>query len=124
VAAPQLTPAAVVQTREIMRQISVDDQVKRYAIDLVAAIRDRIGLHTADPVLLVGHSASVLASIALVKVARAHALLDSRAHVTPLDVKRIAPLVLRHRIALRPHDAAGADPEDVIAWLVDRVALP
>jgi MoxR-like ATPase len=125
VAAPQLTPAAVVQTREIMRQICVDDQVKRYAIDLVAAIRDRIGLHTADPVLLVGHSASVLASIALVKVARAHALLDSRAHVTPFDVKQIAPMVLRHRIAVRSHDAAsGADPADVIAWLAERVPLP
>ena len=122
VAAARLTPAGVVHMREVMRQILVEDQIKRYAIDVVTAIRDRTSHCAADPLLFVGHGAPVAAAIALVKVARAHALLDNRAYVAPVDVKRIAPAVLRHRIALRSDDTTPLD--EVIAWIVDRVPVP
>ena len=64
-------------------------------------------------------------ALALVRGARAVALLEGRNFVTPDDVKRIALPALRHRIALAP-DALleGRTPNDLLAAVIDSVAAP
>lgn len=60
-----------------------------YTLDLVDALRRRVG--GEQPV-------SPRASIALAKVARAHAVVDGRTYVAPDDVQRVAGAVLAHRV--------------------------
>ena len=71
----------------------VDEQVIDYAVRIVRATRDHVGL-------AIGSGSR--GALALVRGARAVALLDGRRYVTPDDIKQIALPSLRHRIALAP----------------------
>jgi MoxR-like ATPase len=71
----------------------VDPHVGRYAVRLAAATRE----HPAAR-----YGASPRGSIGLIRAARALAATESRAYVTPDDVKVVAHAVLDHRIVLTP----------------------
>ena len=59
------------------------------------------------------------------RAAKAHALLEGNAFVTPDDVKRVAPAVLRHRIQLTADlEIEGAPADEIIAALLDDVPAP
>ena len=90
----------LVQAREVVRDIYVDDRVKDYIVDVVLATREpeKCGMKDLGPLLEYG--ASPRASIALNLAARAHAFLRHRGYVTPEDVKAVGPSVLRHRVVL------------------------
>jgi MoxR-like ATPase len=69
--------------------------------------------------------ASPRASINLMKAAKAHAFLQSRAYVTPHDVKSVAMEILRHRIILTYEaEAEGKSHDDVIRKILDNVLVP
>ena len=68
----------ILASREVVRQIFVDDKVKRYAVDLVSATRDPKASDLPQLAPLIDNGASVRASIALIKVAKAQALLSGR----------------------------------------------
>ena len=64
-------------------------------------------------------------SLALDRAGRAHAWLMGRDYVDPLDIRAIAPDVFRHRPTLSfEAQGDGVSANDVIARLLDRVALP
>jgi MoxR-like ATPase len=94
-----VTPEEILGMQDLVNQIYVDEQIKDYVIKLVQATRPKAKL-AADLKRLVRCGASPRATINLTLAARAHALLQGRAHVTPDDVKAIAMDVLRHRILL------------------------
>jgi MoxR-like ATPase len=71
----------------------VDEQVVDYAVRIVRATRDHVGL-------AIGSGSR--GALALIRGARAVALLDGRRYVTPDDVKKVALPSLRHRVALAP----------------------
>ncbi len=95
-----------------------------YAVRLVRATRDpasvgaevRAGASGGIPASeCVALGASPRASMYLVRAARTRALLDGRRFVTPHDMKRIAPDVLRHRVMVTYEaEADGIRPEDVV----------
>jgi MoxR-like ATPase len=63
--------------------------------------------------------------IALVRVARAAALIAGRDYVTPDDVKRMATPALRHRITPTPElQIEGQDSDAILASLLDKVDAP
>jgi len=107
----------VLAWRAQAREIHIDPKIKQYIVDIVALSR------TGHPYIEFG--ASPRATLALAFVARAKALLDGRDFVLPDDVRTIAPMVLRHRIAFthRLH-VDRADAESVVADLVDSVRAP
>jgi MoxR-like ATPase len=71
------------------------------------------------------YGASPRASIALVQAARARALLEGRAFVTPHDVKSVGWDVLRHRvITTYEAEAEGLTSVDVIRKVFDSVRVP
>jgi len=120
-----MTTDEILAARELVRQVFVDDKVKRYAVDLVAATRDpkANGLPQLAP--LIDNGASVRASIALIKVAKAQALLAGRTYISPHDVKTIAHDVLRHRIlASYEAEAQGKTTDHVIAQILENVPVP
>jgi MoxR-like ATPase len=120
-----MTCDEVLAARDVVKQVFVDDKVKRYAVDLVAATRDpkAAGIPALAP--LIDNGASVRASIALVKVAKAQALLSGRSYISPHDVKTIAHDVLRHRVLVSYEaEAQGRTTDHVIAQILENVPVP
>ena len=120
-----MTCDEILAARDVARQVFVDDKVKRYAVELVAATRDprAAGLPQLTPLL--DNGASVRGSIALIKVAKAAALLGGRTYVSPHDVKSIAVDVLRHRILPSYEaEAQGKTSDHLVAQILENVAVP
>lgn len=106
----------VVQMQQIASGMPLDEQVLDYAVRLARATR-------SWPGLTIG--AGPRASIALVRGARARALLRGGEFVTPDDVKGCALAVLRHRVRLSPElDIDGLEVDQVIMQLLDQTPAP
>jgi len=115
----------VLAARDVVRQVFVDDKVKRYAVDLVVATRDPRGAGMPQLTPLIDNGASVRASINLIKVAKANALLAGRSYISPHDVKSIAHDVLRHRVLLSYEaEAQGKNADAVIETILENVPVP
>ncbi len=101
--------------QKAVESVHVSESVGRYIVDLVGATRHRNRV-------LVG--ASPRGSLAIMKVARARAILRGRDFVTPDDVKSVAVPALAHRLVLRPElwvqDIQG---DDIVAecWTWSRL---
>jgi MoxR-like ATPase len=120
-----MTTDEILAARDVVRQVFVDDKVKRYAVDLVAATRDPKGSDLAALAPLIDNGASVRASISLIKVAKAQALLSGRSYISPHDVKTIAHDVLRHRILVSYEaEAQGKTTDHVITQILENVPVP
>jgi MoxR-like ATPase len=120
-----MTTDEILAARDVTKHVFVDDKVKRYAVDVVAATRDpkAAGMSALAP--LIDNGASPRASIALIKVAKAQALLSGRNYISPHDVKTIAHDVLRHRIlASYEAEAQGKTTDNVIAQILENVPVP
>ncbi|WDS35376.1 MoxR family ATPase [Pseudoxanthomonas sp.] len=108
--------ADVVALQQATAAVQVDAQVIDYAVRLVAATRTWPGIALG---------AGPRGSIALVRAARAQAVLNGRDFVTPDDVRDIAVPALRHRIALAPElQIEGQSPDDVLGALLVKVEAP
>ena len=120
-----MTLADVMAARQVATHVFVDDKVKRYAVELVAATRDPASNGCAALASLIDNGASVRASINLIKVAKAHALLAGRSYISPHDVKTVAPDVLRHRVMVSYEaEAQGKTSDVVVAQILENVAVP
>src|SRR5688500_17337931 len=124
--------AAPVEPREVMhvedllayrgavREVYVDRDVTGYAVALVDATRHPAAHGLADLTGLIEYGASPRASIGLIQSAQALALLRGRTHVTPTDVRDLAPDVMRHRLVLS-YDALadGVRPDEIVARVLE-----
>jgi MoxR-like ATPase len=109
--------------RAAVRDVYVDRDVMGYAVRLVDATRNpgRHGL--GDIGRLIEFGASPRASIGMVQSAQALALLRGRGHVTVVDVRDLAPDVMRHRMVLS-YDALadGVAPDEIIERVLATVS--
>ncbi|HWN34202.1 MAG TPA: MoxR family ATPase [Pseudonocardia sp.] len=111
-----LNAETLLQMRAAVESVSVEPDVLDYVVRIVAATRN-------DKDVLVG--ASPRASLALLQLARAQAMLDRRDYVIPEDVKALAVPVLSHRLSLRPEMwVRRIQAEDIVGRLVNQVAAP
>ncbi|AHG89995.1 ATPase associated with various cellular activities AAA_3 [Gemmatirosa kalamazoonensis] len=114
--APELDAATLGALRDAADGVRVAPEVRAYVVALVRATRD-------DAALTLGGSPR--ATVALLRAARAAALLDGRDFVTPDDVKALAPAVLRHRVRVAPElEVEGRTADDVLQALLTRVPAP
>ncbi|TLG92756.1 MoxR family ATPase [Pseudomonas edaphica] len=106
----------VLQLQQIASELPLDEQVLDYAVRLARATR-------SWPGLTIG--AGPRASIALVRGARARALLRGGEFVTPDDIKGCALAVLRHRVRIAPElDIDGLEVDQVLKQLLDQISAP
>ncbi|WP_256381373.1 MULTISPECIES: AAA family ATPase [Pseudomonas] len=106
----------VLQLQQIASELALDEQVLDYAVRLARATR-------SWPGLTIG--AGPRASIALVRGARARALLRGGEFVTPDDIKGCALAVLRHRVRIAPElDIDGLEVDQVLQQLLDQISAP
>jgi len=113
---PATTAAKLMKMRETVESVHVDPDLEEYIARLVHETR-------RDRRVAVG--ASPRASLAFLKMARAHAALNGRDYILPDDIKRFANPILSHRIILLPEywvarDITGEVIKDVLA----KVAVP
>ncbi|MEC8818990.1 MAG: AAA family ATPase, partial [Planctomycetota bacterium] len=83
------TPESIMQARETVDRIHVDDRIKEYVVELVVSTREP-SRHGVPIEGLVDFGASPRATIALTLAARANAFLAGRGYVLPQDVKDVA----------------------------------
>jgi MoxR-like ATPase len=111
-----LDAGALLAMRAEVESVAVEPDVLDYVVRIVAATRN-------EKDVLVG--ASPRASLALLQLARARAMLDGRDYVVPEDVKALAVPALSHRLSLRPEMwVRRIQAEDIVARMLSRVAAP
>jgi MoxR-like ATPase len=98
------------------RRVFVEESLNRYVVTLLRQTR-------SDSRLYLG--ASPRAGIALMRVAKARAIVAGRDYVEPDDVKTVAPTVLAHRLILAPEArSSGLDAEDLVRSVLERTPVP
>src|SRR5690606_26429389 len=113
---PVVDPPTLVAMQRAIEEVTVEDSVGRYMVDLAVATREH-------PSVLVG--ASPRGSLALMLMSRAVAAMDGRDYVVPEDVKRVAVAALAHRITLRPEMwLRRVDSTQVVANVLANVPAP
>jgi MoxR-like ATPase len=121
---PVVTAAQIVQARQVVDTLYVDDKIRDYIVDIVLATRPP----TAPALKLDGFiqtGASPRATIALTLAARAMAFLSGRNFVVPQDVKAVAMDVLRHRVAVTYEaEAENISPENIIETILNTLPVP
>jgi MoxR-like ATPase len=111
-----LQPDEILQLQMHTARLKVDDQIVAYAVRIVRAAREWNGVEVG---------AGPRGSIALLRAARAHALLQGNGFVTPDDVKAVAPAVLRHRLKLTTDlEIEGYSPDDILSDILLNVDAP
>ena len=118
------TPAQILEMQQVVDRVYVDENIKKYVLDLVFATRQpkEFGL---DLDYLIEYGASPRASIYLVMTAKAFAFLNGRGFVTPDDIKAMVMDVLRHRILLTYEaEAEEVTSEEVVKKIMGAIYVP
>ena len=113
----QVTDAAGLERlRAAVEAVRVASQITAYIAGVVRATRQAASFTLG---------ASPRAGVALLKAARAAALLDGRDYVIPDDVKHLASAVLRHRVNVAPElELEGVTPDAALKAILDKTEVP
>ncbi len=111
-----IKPQAVQTLQQMAAAVEIDDKVLDYAVRVVRATREFPGIAAG---------AGSRGALALVRAARALALMRARAYVTPDDIKEVALPALRHRVRPAPElEIEGRDSDSLLAALLEHVPAP
>jgi MoxR-like ATPase len=122
---PVLEPHQLLEIKQTVGTLYMDDKVKDYVLDVVAATRHPQEYKLKDLQPLIQCGASPRASINLCLAARGNAFLAGRGYVTPQDVKDVAFEVLRHRILLTYEaEAEQIDADAIVRRVLESVPVP
>ena len=122
---PVTTAQEILNAREVVKQVYIDEKIEQYIADIVFATRypDRYGLKELGELITFGGSPR--ASINLAKAARAYAFIKRRGYVVPEDVRAVAHDVLRHRIGLSYEaEATNVTSEEIVSKIINKVEVP
>jgi len=111
-----IKPEKILTLRRIVANLQIDERVYDYVVKIVRTTRTWPG---------VSLGAGPRGCIALIRAARAAALLAGRDFVVPDDVKDIALATLRHRLTLAPElEIEGHDIDTVLKAVLNQVEAP
>lgn len=106
----------VVALQRSLGEVFVDDDLKRYIVEVVSRTRSATGVDVG---------ASPRGSIQLLRMCVARAACSGRDYITPDDVKELAVPVLAHRILLSPDfEIKGTSQETIVQELLKQVPVP
>ena len=113
---PILSAAQIAEYQDIIKKVLIENNLMKY----IAAITDNTRVNSN---LFLG--ASPRASLAIMNASKAIAAMTGRDFVTPDDIKKLAPSVLRHRIILTPErEMEGLTPDKVVQQIVETIEIP
>ncbi len=111
-----VSSAEILSMQSAVRDVYVSEPIQDYILDIVTATRQL-------PTVSLG--ASPRGSLSLNYAAQAWAAIHNRDYVTPDDVKALAPVILAHRIIVRPeHRVRGVSAVACVAEAVGRCRVP
>lgn len=114
--APVLDTADLLELRAQVGSVYIDEAMKSYLVQIVQETRN-------DELISLG--VSPRGSIALLKAAKALALVNGRDYVLPDDIKYLAIPVLSHRLTLSTQARmSGVSAHEVIEKLINRIRVP
>ena len=115
----------VLQARDLVRQVYMDEKIENYILDIVFATRNPSQFRLDKLKPLIAYGGSPRASINLALAAKANAFLNKRGYVIPEDVRSIAKDVIRHRIGLTYEaEAENVNAENVVEEILRAVNVP
>lgn len=117
VISPVCSADEVVQIRNAVRNVTVEDSLVKYMMDVVNATRE-----TSD----ISVGVSTRGALAWYRASQAMAFLDGRSYTIPDDTRALALNVLPHRIQLRGgfQGARREESEAAIVEILSRQSLP
>ncbi|MFM2393317.1 MAG: hypothetical protein RLZZ546_1299, partial [Bacteroidota bacterium] len=122
---PILNPEVILQARNSINKIYMDEKIETYILDIVFATRnpDKVGLNSLKN--LISYGASPRASINMALAAKGHAFLQRRGFVIPEDVRAICHNILKHRIGLTYEaEAEEVSPSQIISKIINHIKVP
>lgn len=106
----------IVNLQRIVRTVKVNSEINKYIVNIIDATRNH------KEIILGG---STRASLALMRVSQATALIKGRDYVIPEDVKESVSLVLAHRLILTNSCIArGVKAEEILSEILNVVLVP
>lgn len=113
---PVITPEMLLNARQVIRSVHIESKLVAFIARIVYETRN-------DRSIYLG--ASPRASIAMMQIAKAFAVLKGRNFVIPEDILQAVNPVLRHRISLTPErEMEGATTDDVLKEVIGRLEIP
>ncbi|HPE83022.1 MAG: MoxR family ATPase [Aequorivita sp.] len=111
-----LNAQQIAEYQRTIKKIIIESNLLKY----IAAIVDNTRTNSN---LFLG--ASPRASLAIMNASKALAAMNGRDFVTPDDIKKIAPSVLRHRIMLTPErEMEGITADKVVQQIIETIEIP
>ncbi|RYD52290.1 MAG: MoxR family ATPase [Sphingobacteriales bacterium] len=122
---PVVSPQTLLQARQLIRELYMDEKIENYIVNLVFATRYPAENRLEKWKPYISYGASPRASIGLAHAAKARAFLKRRAYVIPDDVRAVFPDVLRHRLGLSYEaEAEGIQMSQVLDAVLNAVEVP
>ena len=120
-----LTTKDIIDARDVVRQVYLDEKIEQYITDIVFATRYPEKYNLKEIKDYIEFGGSPRASINLALAARAYAFIKRRGYVIPEDVRAVAHDVLRHRIGLTYEaEANNVTAEEIISKILNKVEVP
>ncbi len=120
-----LTGSDILQFQELSRQVVIAEEIARYTVRLVSASRPHGGTAPEFVDKWVKWGAGLRGSQALVRGAKARALMHGRYHVSLKDIQALAKPILRHRIMTNFYaESERISPDNIVERLIETVPVP
>ncbi|MEL6133900.1 MAG: AAA family ATPase [Bacteroidota bacterium] len=122
---PVISMDEILNAREAVREVYMDERIEQYILDIVFATRDPQGSKLEKLKSFIRYGGSPRASISLALATKAYAFIKRRGYIIPEDVRAVSYDVLRHRIGLTYEaEAENVSSEEIISRLLDVVEVP
>jgi MoxR-like ATPase len=111
-----LSAAQIVAIRKQVRQLHVEQKLLEFAAKIIHETRNNKSLFLGG---------SPRSSLALINGSKALAAMQGRDFVTPEDIIKVAPAVLRHRLMLTPDkEMEGVTTDEIVAQIIQKIEIP
>ena len=113
---PILSPGEIQDLMREVKEVQMEDSLRHYLVRLVEATRRH------EDIALGG---SPRAAIGFFKAAQALAALRGRSFCIPEDLKELAPLILAHRLMIKPESQMrGVTSRHVVEQILNSLSVP
>jgi MoxR-like ATPase len=120
-----ISKEAILQARDVVKEVYLDEKIEKYIIDIVFATRFPEDYELEDFKRYITFGGSPRASISIAQAAKAYAFIKRRGYVIPEDIRAVCHDVLRHRIGLSYEaEAENVTAEDIINGILNKVEVP
>ncbi|MDA4129578.1 MAG: MoxR family ATPase [Thaumarchaeota archaeon] len=106
----------LLEMQQFVELVHIDKDLEKYIVDIVSRTRSHSSVEVGS---------SPRGSLAILKLAKAHAWLDQRDFVLPDDIKSVAVPALNHRMILTADNwLRGTKPESIVEEILGKAPVP